>query len=502
MKDAVLLVGLALLLAGCAAPDRLPLTVAETPTAARSADGQWISWAEHLIDDEAMSGGIPLRGADGLEMADVDRDGHLDIVSAHEDSDHVRLAFGGPDPTQWTLVTLAEGEEVDTVEDVAIGDLTGDGWPDLMFACERAHIIYFENPGPGARTEPWSRVIPSGVTGRGSWIRVFVADFDRDGSLEVTAANKGQVDVVDRDAVLPNTASLFKVDGDPLDPSSWQERALISVNVPITAMPVDIDGDGDMDVITGSQAEGRLFLVENLLDRRVGVLEFRTHELSWSFGGDSPAGWEGRASAFNADFADLDRDGRLDIALALAESWGDTGVVGWGWLRQPKALSDPWTYHRIGDQVPDTTTGLALADIDGDGDLDLMSGSYSGLDIIRGGFSGDPRDRDGERVTASSSVGRIAWFENPGDPAAGWVRHDVVRRVRGMFDAFIPRDMDGDGDLDFVATRGNSGEYDGVFWLEQVRSPEPGRAFFPARDVDSLDLPLPPADWMERYGSG
>jgi hypothetical protein len=56
----------------------------------------------------------------------------------------VRLAVGSSDPDSWTL---AEDPDVDKVEDVAIGDLGGDGWPDLLFACELGHIIYFENPG-------------------------------------------------------------------------------------------------------------------------------------------------------------------------------------------------------------------------------------------------------------------------------------------------------------------------------------------------------------------
>jgi hypothetical protein len=60
-----------------------------------------------------------------------------------------------------------------------------------------------------------------------------------------------------------------------------------------------------------------------------------------------------------------------------------------------------------------------------------------------------------------------------------------------MFDLFVPFDIDADGDPDFFGTRGNSGEYDGVFWLEQVRSREPARAFVPARERDSPEQPLP-----------
>ena len=60
-----------------------------------------------------------------------------------------------------------------------------------------------------------------------------------------------------------------------------------------------------------------------------------------------------------------------------------------------------------------------------------------------------------------------------------------------MYDAFVPRDMDAGGGLDFLATRGNTGNYDGVFWLEQVRSTQPQRAFTPARRTRSAHLPLP-----------
>ena len=97
-------------------------------------------------------------------------------------------------------------------------------------------------------------------------------------------------------------------------------------------------------------------------------------------------------------------------------------------------------------------------------------------------------------VMSMPMTGRLAWFENPGATkviSSVWPRHDVSRRKRGMFDKFIARDIDGDGDMDFLGTRGNSAPFDGVFWLEQVRSNAPRRNFQPARAEESDEIALP-----------
>jgi FG-GAP-like repeat len=183
----------------------------------------------------------------------------------------------------------------------------------------------------------------------------------------------------------------------------------------------------------------------------------------------------GRVSVtgFNLDFGDLNADGRLDIVLTEASS----RIV---WLEQPTNPSLPWVLHAIGTVGPDSSTGFALADINGDGTDDLIVGGYS-----RGA-----RDADGA-VTVDDSLGRLAWFERRSGPAEVWVRHDISRRKRGMFDKFIARDFDRDGDVDFAGTRGNSVPYDGVFWLEQVRTREPAPSFTKARAHDSEEMPLP-----------
>jgi hypothetical protein len=480
-------------------------TVAETPSTAMAQDGRYIAWREHRIDDEELNGGTAIRGGDGLALADIDRDGIEDIASVHEDSNHLRVAFGTKDPDVWERVTVGQGAEVRAIEDVATGDIDGDGWPDLVAACEEAHLIYFQNPGAAARTAPWPRLIPEVTQGRGSWLRVFAVDLNQDGRLDLVAPNKGAADIIDPAVAGPpqRSTSLFVIDGDPLEQSAWREQALFRQGVPNTAMPVDIDNDGDWDILAAERLNQQLTMLEVVQARAADGVRVRAHPIAIAPGFEAQPGWRGSSGALQSAFADLDGDGRQDLVVSVTEVAG-TGenrhaYAGLGWLRQPERLDRPWTFFRIGDTLPDVVVGIALADIDGDGDPDAITGGYSGLNIFTGAYSGASRDEDDPRVTAASTVGRIAWFENPGDPRGNWRRHDISRRVRGMYDAFVPRDLDGDGDVDFVATRGNSGPFDGVFWLEQVRSPESRASFTPARSRDSRPLPLPPDNWMEIY---
>jgi hypothetical protein len=487
--------------------DPVVQSVADTPSQAVTKDGQFISWQEHLIDDEQVNGGIPIRGGDGLVMGDIDRDGTMDVVSVHEDSHHLRIAFGTEDPDRWELVTVGQGAEVAAIEDVALGDINGDGWPDLVVACEEAHLAYFQNPTRNFRSEHWPRMIPQVTQGRGSWLRVFIVDLNQDGRMDVLGANKGASDIVDSSAETSDvnrSTSLFVVKGAPLDQSAWHEQILFKKGVPNTALPVDIDNDGDWDVLAAERLKMRMTILEVVDPGAANGVSVREFPMTIVPGFNSKEDLRVLSGAFQAVFADLDRDGREDLIVNVVEDSG-TGTPGYatsglGWLRQPENLENPWTYFRIGNTLPDVVIGISMADIDGDGDLDAITGGYSGLNILAGGYSGASRDEDDPRVTAASTVGRIAWFENSGDPRAAWWRHDVSRRVRGMYDGFVPRDMDGDGDVDFVATRGNSGEFDGVFWLEQVRSDAPQAAFTPAREHESRALPLPPDNWIELYG--
>lgn len=449
-------------------PDQQP--VGNTLSAARSIDGKFISWKEHIIDDTKLSK-VGISGGDGLVMADLDLDGYMDVISVHESDTeydgvargHIRIAYGSANPNRWELVTLAQGQEAGAAEDVAVADVNNDGYPDVIAACELAHLIYFENPKKNIRTAHWPRLIPEITKNRGSFIRVFIADLDNDKQVEILAANKGSQSGRSKGA-LPKPISYFKINGDPLLNEPWSETQLINVFVPINSVPVDIDNDGDLDIIAGSRGEKRIVLLEN---SGGDLLRFESHNINVT-GNTKPA-----LSGFNMEFSDINNDSRIDIILAE----GSSDIC---WIEQPSDWNKEWKFHRIGSNSPDDMCGIVAADINGDGRIDILTGGYS-----RGS-----RDKE-DKADVNNSLGRLAWYEQPKDLSGPWVRHDISRRKRGMFDKFIAIDMDGDGDIDFVSTRGNSLPYDGVFWLEQVRTDKARQSFVKARKVDSPEMPLP-----------
>lgn len=459
-------------------------------TEAKTADGKYyISWKEHRIDDSALAM-VGMGGADGLAVADLDKDGHLDVVAVHEDcANHVRVSFGTDDPDKWESFTLSETSKqnknsdtaVGGAEDVVIGDVNGDGRLDVVACGEGGALVYFQAPEHPRNKDDWKGVpIAKAGAEKSGWIRVDVGDLDGDGKLEVLAAHKrGGTDF-----------ACFRREGEASDPANWKHLVIGNAQMPINVRAVDIDGDGDVDVFGGSRGESKLVLFENLGNDRKWEEKWKEHSVvsgkikfptpaSLDIGGTKvkvSSDWG--CSGFMMDFADLDSDGRMEV---LVDTKHGSPVF---WMKVPKAFGAEWERFYIGHIAPDQATGVKWADINGDGRLD----------VITGGYSYTQRRSDPKSIAKPGApCGRLAWFEQGADPKEPWKRHDISRRAQGMYDMFFACDLNGDGATDFIATRGNSSPHDGTIWLEQVRTEAPIPVFTSAwlPEEDSRQQPIP-----------
>jgi hypothetical protein len=453
-----ILVLIVVLLVGCdsAAPPWTPIQ--DVDTEARNAENLAISWRENLIDDQRTSG-VPLRGPHAFAAGNLDGDGQPDIVTAYRDSRYLRIAYSTPDPAEKFLLTLAESDDALGLFDVAIGDIDGDGWQDVVAAGING-ILYLQNPGQSKPGFRWQRIYPT--VAKSAWLTIDLVDLNGDGKLEIVGLKPFAI------GEFPAMVRLIP-GANPLDAEAWSEESLASQENAAFAVPGDLDGDGDIDFFAGASALGGVLWLRNVSSGSSIALQAQSSPVE---------GFSGEIYA--PTLADLNGDGRLDVAAAL-----DAGLV--VAFTQGPTISQAWSHRTVGDFGLDGVAGLAAADIDGDGHVDLIVGS-------RG--SG-PSERDNEveleSVNIGAPAGRIAWLRNPGSGTGAWTRHDIFRRERGRFSAFLPTDADGDGDIDFIGVRSNSGDLDGLFWLQQLHSPDAVVRLIPARRAsrDSLALPLP-----------
>ena len=140
---------------------------------------------------------------------------------------------------------------------------------------------------------------------------------------------------------------------------------------------------------------------------------------------------------FNGDGKpDLLSSGRISNLTAWYERTGD---------------GQAWKRHTIDDKSPQPIHGEP-ADVDGDGDADIVMA----LGMLA------PVDQP--------DTNQIVWYENSGKPGTGdvWKKH-LIGPLVNAFEA-VAADMDGDKDLDVVATAwGSPGQ---ILWFENTGDPQ------------------------------
>jgi hypothetical protein len=304
--------------------------------------------------------------ARGVALADVDGDSDLDIVAI---SDVVYVFLNGGDNTGSNTGVFVYSSYVQVGRgpySVSLGDVDGDGDQDVVTADENSSSISVRlNGGDGTGSNTGVFKNGSTINIGGDPTSVVLADVDNDGDLDILANNNTTAVIVrlnGGDATGSNTGVF----------SGGQSAALSGYSEPYTNLTVgDVDGDGDIDFAMS---------VGDISGNSSVNVRLNGGDASGSATGRFSGGQNIAVGAYGVAFGDVDADGDLDLALST------TNLIAFVRLNGGDATGSNTGVFSGGTSL---TTGhesysVGLADMDGDGDLDVLTADYGSSGITIG----------------------------------------------------------------------------------------------------------------------
>ena len=177
----------------------------------------------------------------------MDGDGDMDIISASYLDDTIAwYENNNGDASSWTATDIATN--ADGAASVFAADLDGDGDMDIVSASILDDTFaWYENNNGDASS--WTATdIATNADGA---VSVFAADMDGDGDMDIVSAS-----------YLDDTIAWYENNNG--DASSWTVTDIAtSANAPWTVFAADMDGDGDMDIVSASHDDDTIAWYEN-----------------------------------------------------------------------------------------------------------------------------------------------------------------------------------------------------------------------------------------------
>lgn len=366
-------------------------------------------------------------------LGDIDNDGDLDLLLGNgtggtrfyrNTGTRTAPAFGA------ALINTFGLTDIGSYSAPSFVDLDGDGDLDVMIGELTADFNYFKNTG--TRTAPAFaavsvnafEIVPATQFDNGYGYYYFsgpvFADLNNDGDFDMYSGSaKVSLGFPDNASVIKYTNAGTPALADFLQPP-YNLKGVAGGADPTL---VDIDGDGDKDSFVGRQNGGLVFTKN---DGTPSSPLFSDTQVV------NPFGFVASGSYSSPDFADLDGDGDYDLILG-----NNTGNFRYyrntGTSTAPAfAAAQVNPFGLVGSSAGTFNTPF-FVDMDGDGDIDLVTGGTSG---------------------------NTAYFENTGTPTAPQFAAPKINPFgltnEDTYSAPTFVDMDNDGDLDaFIGTIGS-----------------------------------------------
>lgn len=329
-----------------------------------------------------------------VEVMDVTGDGRPDIVVVNQGSDDVSVLTGDGVGSFTTEIRIPVGDGPNTV---TVADLTGDGRLDIVttnFSSDDVSLVVGTAVGLGFVPEQ-RLMVGVGPTD------LEVADVDADGRADLIVTNQKFVNTSVTDGTSNDVSVLIADDAGGFA----AQRRFFAINKPTQVAAADVTGDGVLDVLTAN--DNGPFLAVTAGDGSGGFVDQQR--------------FDGRAPVAAA-VADMTGDGLLDIVAIEFEADIVKVFDGDG----SRGFAPPRRFQT----GLNNTELLAVGDVSGDGQLDIVTGN-----LFSGGFpaglvsvlvaDGEGGFAEAQRVAQTGGTSTLLVADLTGDDIADIVIGDT-----------------------------------------------------------------------------
>lgn len=363
-------------------------------------------------------------GPDGIRLYDFNHDGLMDITTSFESSGEVTLFLHpGVDHLnqEWPFVIVGN---VPRGEDAFGMDVNGDGAIDVVSAHEGDTLGMYvhwapTDPAQLLSPEAWeTKLIPS--TQGKAWMYAIPLDVNLDGMIDIVLGAKD--DYYNNRNAVGEIGWLETPAGDKRNLENWIYHTMDHAGWPMSIIAHDVDEDGDQDILltdrnSDEEHMGARWLenpgenweagwashfFRDLQGSRPGFMSFRELENNgdtayvfslWNQDYIGLVNEESRqlfkidintanpniGGQKGAQVGDINLDGSLDVVLTF-----ENGSLSVGWMKyQSSPFTNTWSWNEIYSIKGGKFDQPILYDVDQDGDLDVLTTEeVQGLGVI------------------------------------------------------------------------------------------------------------------------